>query len=53
MCDIKTVSLSLMERDFSHLRVAAFAQKGMMGKMAGIYKLEQWTVGQRGFRKVI
>ena len=52
-CVIQKLSLSLMERVFSHLRVATSAPKGKMGKMAGIYKLEQWTVGQRGFRKVI
>jgi len=50
MCSVKTVSLPLVERVFSHLRVAASAQKG---KMAGIYKLEQRTAGQRVFRKLI
>lgn len=42
-----------MESIFSHLRVAVSAQKGKISTMAGIYKLEEWTVEQRGFRKVI
>lgn len=53
MCDTKTLSLSFMESIFSHLRVAVSAQKGKISTMAGIYKLEEWTVEQRGFRKVI